>query len=81
MHTAVLICDETGKLVNSGDGGSCSNILCDVSPQALEKAKEASRKERTLVRQRELSDKGDQMNIDLYGTVSAPFSFDERHFY
>lgn len=70
MHTAVLICDETGTQVSYGDGGSCSNILCDVSPQALEKAKEASRKERALVRQRELSDKGDQMNIDLYGTVS-----------
>ncbi|TNN03589.1 hypothetical protein fugu_000618 [Takifugu bimaculatus] len=36
---------------------------------ALEKAKEASRKERTLVRQREQSDKADQINIDLYGSV------------
>lgn len=41
-----------------------------MSPQALEKAKEASRKERTLVRQREQSDKADQINIDLYGSVS-----------
>lgn len=41
-----------------------------MSPQALEKAKEASRKERTLVRQREQSDKADQINIDLYGYVS-----------
>lgn len=41
-----------------------------MSLQALEKAKEASRKERTLVRQREQSDKADQINIDLYGSVS-----------
>lgn len=45
-------------------------FLCAMSPQALEKAKEASRKERTLVRQREQSDKADQINIDLYGSVS-----------
>lgn len=41
-----------------------------MSLQALEKAKEASRKERMLVRQREQSDKADQINIDLYGSVS-----------
>uniref|UniRef100_H3DE04 Intraflagellar transport 88 homolog n=1 Tax=Tetraodon nigroviridis TaxID=99883 RepID=H3DE04_TETNG len=35
----------------------------------VEKAKEASRKERMLVRQREQSDKADQINIDLYGSV------------
>lgn len=52
------------------DGGGWSNILGAMSPQALEKAKEASRKERTLVRQREQSDKADQINIDLYGSVS-----------
>lgn len=45
-------------------------IFGDMSLQALEKAKEASRKERTLVRQREQSDKADQINIDLYGSVS-----------
>lgn len=56
--------------MRSDDIGRWLNILCDMSLQALEKAKEASRKERTLVRQREQSDKADQINIDLYGSVS-----------
>lgn len=51
-----------------------------MSHQALEKAKEASRKERTLVRQREQSDKADQINIDLYGSVSKEFGAFERQF-
>lgn len=56
--------------MRSVDIGRWFNHLCDISLQALEKAKEASRKERTLVRQREQSDKADQINIDLYGSVS-----------
>lgn len=46
--------------------------LCsDVSLQALEKAKEAGRKERTLVRHREKSGNGDHINLDLTYSVSS----------
>lgn len=38
--------------------------------QALEKAKEAGRKERVLVRQREQQSMGDQINLDLTYSVS-----------
>lgn len=38
--------------------------------QALEKAKEAGRKERALVRQREQSGNGDHINLDLTYSVS-----------
>ena len=37
---------------------------------ALEKAKEAGRKERVLVRQREQVSNGDQVNLDLTYSVS-----------
>ena len=37
--------------------------------QALEKAKEAGRKERVLVRQREQQSMGDQINLDLTYSV------------
>lgn len=43
---------------------------CDVFPQALEKAKEAGRKERALVRQREQSGNADHINLDLTYSVS-----------
>lgn len=39
--------------------------------QALEKAKEAGRKERALVRQREQSGNGDHINLDLTYSVSV----------
>ena len=39
--------------------------------QALEKAKEAGRKERVLVRQREQQSMGDQINLDLTYSVST----------
>lgn len=42
----------------------------DVFLQALEKAKEAGRKERTLVRQREQSGNADHINLDLTYSVS-----------
>ena len=38
--------------------------------QALEKAKEAGRKERVLVRQREQQSMGEQINLDLTYSVS-----------
>lgn len=41
-----------------------------VLPQALEKAKEAGRKERALVRQREQSGNADHINADLTFSVS-----------
>lgn len=44
---------------------------CDVFAQALEKAKEAGRKERALVRQREQSGNGDHINLDLTYSVSV----------
>lgn len=65
LHTAVLRCNCQMKKESKWG----LNVR-DLSLQALEKAKEASRKERTLVRQREQSDKADQINIDLYGSVS-----------
>lgn len=45
--------------------------LCDVFLQALEKAKEAGRKERALVRQREQSGNADHINLDLTYSVST----------
>lgn len=42
--------------------------------QALEKAKEAGRKERVLVRQREQSENADHINIDLTYSVSQASS-------
>lgn len=49
----------------------CASVrVCDVCPQALEKAKEAGRKERTLVRQREQSGNADHINLDLTYSVS-----------
>ncbi len=39
--------------------------------QSLEKAKEAGRKERALVRQREQSGTADHINLDLTYSVSA----------
>ena len=43
--------------------------------QALEKAKEAGRKERVLVRQREQMSMGDQINLDLTYSVSKLMTF------
>lgn len=43
---------------------------CDVFLQALEKAKEAGRKERALVRQREQSGNAEHINLDLTYSVS-----------
>lgn len=45
-----------------------------VSVQALEKAKEAGHKERTLLRQREQSGNAD-INVDLTYTVSRAFLY------
>ena len=42
-----------------------------ITLQALEKAKEAGRKERMLVRQREQLSAGDQINLDLTYSVSS----------
>lgn len=44
--------------------------VCDICLQALEKAKEAGRKERALVRQREQSGNGDHVSLDLTYSVS-----------
>lgn len=44
--------------------------VTDVFLQALEKAKEAGRKERALVRQREQSGNADHINLDLTYSVS-----------
>ena len=41
-----------------------------LSVKALEKAKEAGRKERALCRQREQTSLGDQINLDLTYSVS-----------
>lgn len=81
LHMSRVCISARRKEMDFCDGGGWSNILRDMSPQALEKAKEASRKERTLVRQREQSDKADQINIDLYGSVSntgAAFALEQR---
>ena len=45
--------------------------VCLILLQALEKAKEAGRKERVLVRQREQMSMGDQINLDLTYSVST----------
>lgn len=45
-------------------------MLNFASFQALEKAKEAGRKERMLVRQRETMNAGEQINLDLTYSVS-----------
>ena len=45
--------------------------VCTIPYQALEKAKEAGRKERVLVRQREQQSMGDQINLDLTYSVST----------
>lgn len=44
--------------------------MCDVFLQALEKAKEAERKERALVRQQEQSGYDDVISLDLTYSVS-----------
>lgn len=53
--------------------------VCDVFLQALEKAKEAGRKERALVRQREQSGQGDHIedhiSLDLTYFVSKAAVF------
>lgn len=49
---------------------SCVSSDCGVFLQALEKAKEAGRKERALVRQREQSGNADHINLDLTYSVS-----------
>lgn len=51
-------------------GGCVFVCACDVSLQALEKAKEAGKKERALVRQREQSGNADNINLDLTYSVS-----------
>lgn len=56
--------------------GRCDRVpngLCDVTLQALEKAKEAGRKERALVRQRQQSGYADQINLDLTYSVSQDY--------
>ena len=42
--------------------------------KALEKAKEAGRKERVLVRQREQMSMGDQINLDLTYSVRCSYN-------
>ena len=49
--------------------------VCDVFLQALEKAKEAGRKERMLVRQREQSGNADHINLDLTYSVSKAAAY------
>lgn len=46
-------------------------ILNFFSKKALEKAKEAGRKERALCRQREQSSLGEQVNLDMTYSVST----------
>lgn len=46
-------------------------ILHFFSKKALEKAKEAGRKERALCRQREQSSLGEQVNLDMTYSVST----------
>ena len=46
------------------------NLFFVLSLKALEKAKEAGRKERALCRQREQTSLGDQINLDLTYSVS-----------
>lgn len=55
-------------IVGMGVGDIVADFV-SVSIQALEKAKEAGRKERTLVRQREQSGNAD-INVDLTYSVS-----------
>lgn len=55
--------------VKSYFGTSCVFFLHLLCFQALEKAKEAGRKERALVRQREQSGNGDHINLDLTYSV------------
>ena len=47
------------------------NFVFVLSLKALEKAKEAGRKERALCRQREQTSLGDQINLDLTYSVST----------
>lgn len=54
--------------------GACLLTVCNVTDvflQALEKAKEAGRKERALVRQREQSGNAEHINLDLTYSVST----------
>ncbi|XP_056283557.1 intraflagellar transport protein 88 homolog [Pseudoliparis swirei] len=57
------------KKVNDLIKESCMAQSSGVSQLALEKAKEAGRKERTLVRQREQSGNADHVNLDLTYSV------------
>lgn len=67
----VLFCTVQNTTINNKIISVC---VCDGFAQALEKAKEAGRKERALVRQREQSGNGDHINLDLTYSVSVSAS-------
>ena len=56
-------------------------FLFVLSLKALEKAKEAGRKERALCRQREQTSLGDQINLDLTYSVSRLYVVPCFHFF
>ena len=57
------------------------NFVFVLSLKALEKAKEAGRKERALCRQREQTSLGDQINLDLTYSVSRLYVIPCFHFF
>lgn len=66
-----MIILDVGFGASTADLCVCVFDICNVFVQALEKAKEAGRREKALVRKQELSGNGDHISLDLTYSVST----------